>query len=202
MLSFPGLAHRMEKVGRLGSVLFVNDCKATNADAAARRCRPSTNSTGSPAASRRPAASHPLADFFPRSRKAYLIGEATEDFAATLEGQVPFVRAETIDKAVLLAAADALRSRDRPSRWCCSLRPAPPSTSSAISRNAARPSRRPCCASTGSRPLPGNKTASMHPPRKMHSPSRSPGAPCNLAEAARIAKPRLAKELKRCSVHA
>ena len=32
--SFPGLAHRMEEVGRLGRVLFVNDSKATNADAA------------------------------------------------------------------------------------------------------------------------------------------------------------------------
>src|SRR6185437_8086733 len=30
--SFPGLAHRMEQVGRKGNVLFVNDSKATNAD--------------------------------------------------------------------------------------------------------------------------------------------------------------------------
>ena len=34
--SFPGLAHRMEEIGRKGNVLFVNDSKATNADAAAR----------------------------------------------------------------------------------------------------------------------------------------------------------------------
>ncbi len=34
--SFPGLAHRMEQVGRKGSVLFVNDSKATNADSAAQ----------------------------------------------------------------------------------------------------------------------------------------------------------------------
>ncbi len=33
--SFPGLAHRMEQVGRRGNVLFVNDFKGTNADAAA-----------------------------------------------------------------------------------------------------------------------------------------------------------------------
>src|ERR1700749_2884610 len=33
--SFPGLAHRMEQVGRLGNVLFVNDSKGTNADATA-----------------------------------------------------------------------------------------------------------------------------------------------------------------------
>ena len=34
--SFPGLAHRMEQVGRQGKMLFVNDSKATNADAAAK----------------------------------------------------------------------------------------------------------------------------------------------------------------------
>ena len=34
--SFPGLAHRMEQVGRKGRVLFVNDSKATNADSAAQ----------------------------------------------------------------------------------------------------------------------------------------------------------------------
>ena len=34
--TFAGLAHRMEQVARLGSVLFVNDSKATNADAAAK----------------------------------------------------------------------------------------------------------------------------------------------------------------------
>ena len=34
--SFPGLAHRMEEVGRRGAVLFVNDSKATNANSAAQ----------------------------------------------------------------------------------------------------------------------------------------------------------------------
>src|ERR1019366_9691837 len=32
--SFPGLPHRLEEVGRTGKVLFINDSKATNADAA------------------------------------------------------------------------------------------------------------------------------------------------------------------------
>ena len=32
--SFPGLPHRMEEVGRAGRILFINDSKATNADAA------------------------------------------------------------------------------------------------------------------------------------------------------------------------
>ena len=36
LASFPGLAHRMQQVGRKGNVLFVNDSKATNADSAAK----------------------------------------------------------------------------------------------------------------------------------------------------------------------
>ena len=34
LMTFPGLAHRMENVGQIGRVRFINDSKATNADAA------------------------------------------------------------------------------------------------------------------------------------------------------------------------
>ena len=106
-MSFPGLAHRMEQVGRKGRVLFVNDSKATNADSTAQALacfsdmfwiaggKPKTGGIAS------------LAGFFPRIRKAYLIGEAAADFAATLEGDVPHVVAGTLDRAVELAARDA-----------------------------------------------------------------------------------------------
>ena len=105
--SFPGLAHRMEEIGRKGRVLFVNDSKATNADSAAQALgcfsdifwiaggQPKTGGIAS------------LAGFFPRIRKAYLIGEAATDFAATLEGKVPHVVAGTIENALKLAARDA-----------------------------------------------------------------------------------------------
>ena len=85
--SFPGLAHRMEQVGRKGRVLFVNDSKATNADSAAQALacfsdifwiaggKPKTGGIAS------------LARFFPRIRKAYLIGEAAAGFAAELDGR-------------------------------------------------------------------------------------------------------------------
>ena len=57
-----------------------------------RRSGASTIFSGSPVESRRPAVSSSLAEFFPRIRKAYLIGEAAEDFAQTLDGKVPHVR--------------------------------------------------------------------------------------------------------------
>ncbi len=107
LVSFPGLAHRMEQVGRNGRVLFVNDSKATNADSAAKALgsfhdifwiaggKPKTGGiTG-------------LAEFFPRIRKAYLIGEAAEEFAATLDGKVPNEIDEVLSAAIDAAARDA-----------------------------------------------------------------------------------------------
>ncbi|MBB5048195.1 UDP-N-acetylmuramoylalanine--D-glutamate ligase [Rhodopseudomonas rhenobacensis] len=108
--SFPGLAHRMEQVGRQGETLFVNDSKATNADAAAKALgsfeeifwlaggKPKTGGIDS------------LAGFFPKIRKAYLIGEAAQEFAATLEGKVEYEICETLEVAVPHAARDAAAS--------------------------------------------------------------------------------------------
>jgi UDP-N-acetylmuramoylalanine--D-glutamate ligase len=91
----------------LGRVLFVNDSKATNVDSAAQALacfsdiywiaggKPKTGGIAS------------LGQFFPRIRKAYLIGEAAAGFARELSGRVPHVVAGTLDRAVELAAADA-----------------------------------------------------------------------------------------------
>ena len=51
--------------------------------------------------------------FFPRIRKAYLIGEAAADFATTLGGNVPHEIAGTLDRAVAAAARDAEASPSR-----------------------------------------------------------------------------------------
>lgn len=108
LASFPGLKHRMQPVGRIGAVTFVNDSKATNADAAA----PALSSYerifwiagGLPKAG----GITSLAPLFPRIRKAYLIGEAAPEFAATLGEAVPFEISGTLDRAVAHASADAL----------------------------------------------------------------------------------------------
>jgi UDP-N-acetylmuramoylalanine--D-glutamate ligase len=107
LVSFPGLAHRMEQVGRKGSVLFVNDSKATNADAAARALASFTDIFWIAGGKAKSGGITSLAGYFPRIRKAYLIGEAAGPFAGTLQGKVPFVVAGTLDRAVELAAKDA-----------------------------------------------------------------------------------------------
>jgi len=105
--TFPGLAHRMEQVGRRGRVLFVNDSKATNADAAAPALSsfariywiagglPKEGGIGS------------LRSYFPRVAKAYLIGEAAPSFAAALGDTVSYEISGTLDAAVAHAAQDA-----------------------------------------------------------------------------------------------
>jgi len=107
LVSFPGLAHRMEQVGRKGNVLFVNDSKATNADAAARALASFTDIFWIAGGKAKSGGITSLAGYFPRIRKAYLIGEAAGPFAGTLQGKVPFVVAGTLDRAVELAAQDA-----------------------------------------------------------------------------------------------
>jgi UDP-N-acetylmuramoylalanine--D-glutamate ligase len=108
--SFPGLAHRMEQVGRKGTVLFVNDSKATNADSAAQALASFTDMFWIAGGKPKTGGITSLASFFPRIRKAYLIGEAANDFAATLDGKVPYERTGTLDRAVEAAARDAAAS--------------------------------------------------------------------------------------------
>ncbi|MGB6730102.1 MAG: UDP-N-acetylmuramoyl-L-alanine--D-glutamate ligase, partial [Xanthobacteraceae bacterium] len=108
--SFPGLAHRMEEVGRRGAVLLVNDSKATNADSAAQALACFNDIFWIAGGKPKTGGIKSLRGFFPRIRKAYLIGEAAGEFAATLGASVPHDITGTLDKAVAAAARDAQAS--------------------------------------------------------------------------------------------
>jgi UDP-N-acetylmuramoylalanine--D-glutamate ligase len=105
--SFPGLAHRMEQVGRRNHVLFVNDSKGTNADAAARALSSFSDIFWIAGGKPKLGGITSLAEYFPRIRKAYLIGEAAQEFAATLGASVPHEISQTLEVAVEHAAHDA-----------------------------------------------------------------------------------------------
>ena len=111
--SFPGLAHRMEEVGRRDAVLFVNDSKATNADSAAQALACFGDIFWIAGGKPKTGGIELLREFFPRIRKAYLIGEAADEFAATLANAVPYEIAGTIDNALAAAARDAQASPAR-----------------------------------------------------------------------------------------
>ncbi|HLX99100.1 MAG TPA: UDP-N-acetylmuramoyl-L-alanine--D-glutamate ligase [Roseiarcus sp.] len=108
--TFPGLAHRMEEVGRLGRVLFVNDSKATNADAAEKALLSFRDIYWILGGRPKAGGVEPLRPLFPRVAKAYLIGEASDEFARTLQGAVPFEHSGTLCAAIEAAAEDAARS--------------------------------------------------------------------------------------------
>ncbi|MGV7030150.1 UDP-N-acetylmuramoyl-L-alanine--D-glutamate ligase [Methylobacterium symbioticum] len=105
--SFPGLPHRMEEVGRRGRVLFVNDSKATNADSTEKALTAFRDIHWILGGKAKDGGIFPLVPYFERIAHAYLIGAASDAFAATLEGAVPYTRCETIERAVAAAAEGA-----------------------------------------------------------------------------------------------
>ena len=109
LMTFPGLAHRMEEVGRLGRVRFINDSKATNADAA-RQALSSYERCFWIAGGRAKAGGiDELEDLFPRVVEAFLIGEAAGPFAARL-GDTPHRISGDMASAVQAAAEAAAAS--------------------------------------------------------------------------------------------
>jgi UDP-N-acetylmuramoylalanine--D-glutamate ligase len=109
--SFPGLPHRMEEVGRRGRVLFINDSKATNADAAEKALSSFEPIYWIAGGKAKEGGIEPLRPLFPRIAGAYLIGAAANDFARTLEGSVAYDMCGTLDVALDHAAHDAAESK-------------------------------------------------------------------------------------------
>jgi UDP-N-acetylmuramoylalanine--D-glutamate ligase len=115
LASFPGLPHRMEQVGLLatahGRVLFINDSKATNADSTEKALLAFPGDiywiVGGKA---KEGGIEPLRPLFPRVVRAYLIGASSDDFAATLDGDVAIIPCGTLDQAVAAATCDASAS--------------------------------------------------------------------------------------------
>lgn len=109
--SFPGLAHRQQQVAQYKNITFINDSKATNAEAVAKALacyrdnplyvlfggRPKEGGIGS------------LRPYFPSLTHAFLYGEAASAFALTLEGKVPYTLCETLQEATQAAAGLALK---------------------------------------------------------------------------------------------
>ncbi|WP_292084423.1 MULTISPECIES: UDP-N-acetylmuramoyl-L-alanine--D-glutamate ligase [unclassified Brevundimonas] len=109
LLTFPGLAHRMEAVGRLGDVRFINDSKGTNADAARQALASYPSVFWIAGGKAKEGGIDSLRDLFRHVAKAYLIGEAADAFSVTL-ADTPHVVARTMERAVELAAADAAKA--------------------------------------------------------------------------------------------
>ncbi|MCB1377585.1 MAG: UDP-N-acetylmuramoyl-L-alanine--D-glutamate ligase [Alphaproteobacteria bacterium] len=113
MASFPGLAHRMQLVGRVDDVAFVNDSKATNADAAEKALLAFDNIYWIVGGIAKAGGIDALRPLFARVAKAYLIGQSAEQFSCTFGGAVENENCGTLDRAVTAALRDA-RADGRP----------------------------------------------------------------------------------------
>ncbi|TQV70834.1 UDP-N-acetylmuramoyl-L-alanine--D-glutamate ligase [Denitrobaculum tricleocarpae] len=105
--TFGGLEHRQEMVAEIDGVRYVNDSKATNADAAARALACYDLIYWIAGGRAKEGGLDGLESFYPRIAEVFLIGEAETAFASVLEGRFPVKRCGTLAKAVSAAAAAA-----------------------------------------------------------------------------------------------
>jgi UDP-N-acetylmuramoylalanine--D-glutamate ligase len=110
MCSYPGLRHRMQLVGELDGVRFINDSKATNADATQHALRAFDEIYWILGGKPKAGGIESLKPLFSRIRHAYLIGEAQEAFSDTL-AHVLHSKCDTLEVAVKRAAQDALNDK-------------------------------------------------------------------------------------------
>ena len=108
--SFAGLAHRQEVVAHFTGVTYVNDSKATNAEAAAKALACYDDIYWILGGRPKGAGLDGLDDYYPRVRRAFLIGEAADAFAGQLDGKVAFEHCGDLDTAVHAARQAAERS--------------------------------------------------------------------------------------------
>jgi len=110
--SFSGLKHRNELLGKIKNVSFVNDSKATNAESTEKAILSYNNIYWIVGGRSKEGGIESLSKHFPRIKKAFLIGESTEAFAATMKNKVNFVDCGNLKNAFELACKEALSSKE------------------------------------------------------------------------------------------
>jgi UDP-N-acetylmuramoylalanine--D-glutamate ligase len=114
LVSYPGLPHRQQRIVTIDGVTFVNDSKATNADAAERALVCYDRLVWIAGGMAKAGGIEPLVPLFPRIARALLIGRDAAEFAAILSRHgVPFDLAGTLQAAVP-AAFDAAKATGAP----------------------------------------------------------------------------------------
>ena len=104
--TFEGLPHRCKTIATKAGVTYVNDSKATNADAAEKALLAFENIRWIAGGQAKEGGIEPLRQYFGKILKTYLIGDAADAFAETL-GDAPHMLCGTLDAAVAAAAADS-----------------------------------------------------------------------------------------------
>ncbi len=100
LFTFEGLPHRQKKVAQWRHIAFVNDSKATNADATAHALSSFDNIYWIAGGLPKTDGIDGLEIFYPKIRHAFLIGEAEKRFAAKLDGHLPYTRCGDMAHAI------------------------------------------------------------------------------------------------------
>jgi UDP-N-acetylmuramoylalanine--D-glutamate ligase len=103
LLSFGGLEHRQEFVARIGKTTFINDSKATNADAASRALSCYDDIFWIVGGRSKEGGINELLSCLNPIRQAFLVGESSESFANSLNNDLPYTLSGTVEAAVCQA---------------------------------------------------------------------------------------------------
>lgn len=107
ILSFPGLVHRQEMLKERSGVAFINDSKATNTEAAARAIACYAAIYWIAGGRSKEEGLGAIEPYLEHIRHAYLIGEATDGLARSLDDRVTYSKCGSLDRAFEAAYEDA-----------------------------------------------------------------------------------------------
>ena len=114
--TFQGLPHRLEYLGKIEGVDFINDSKATNPEAVAKALACYDDIYWIVGGQSKENGLEGLEKFYPKIKHAFLIGQASSLFAEQLADKVSYMRCETLEKAT--AAAFDRAHKDRTELSC------------------------------------------------------------------------------------
>ena len=121
--SFAGLPHRLQPAGQIGNILFVNDSKATNGEAAARALASFENIHWCAGGIAKEDGLDACIPHLSHVAKSYLFGACADDFAASLAEHIPVSCFDTLEEAVEAASLSA-RQETAPDQQVILLSPA------------------------------------------------------------------------------
>jgi UDP-N-acetylmuramoylalanine--D-glutamate ligase len=105
---FTGLRHRMQLLGEIDGIKFINDSKATNAESTENALKAYDNIFWILGGMAKEGGISSLKPYFKKIHKAYLIGKASEEFSKTLEeNSVTFEKCGDLEVAFKKAFSDS-----------------------------------------------------------------------------------------------
>ena len=111
--TFKGLRHRMQLVANINGINFINDSKATNAESTQNALKTYNNIYWILGGKPKDGGISSLEQYFSKIKYAFLIGDATEEFAKTLGNKVEYFKCGDLKTAFEMAYNLALKDQSQ-----------------------------------------------------------------------------------------